>query len=46
MAKHIEYIIQDTRTGHTFKIYAKDRIDALEMAADMYDLDYDYLEVV
>ena len=45
MSKHIEYSVQDTRTGNIFKTYAKDRIDAIEQVADMYDLDIDFLEV-
>ena len=46
MSKYIEYTVQDIRTGNTFKTLAKDRGDALEMVADLYDLDYDFLEVI
>ena len=46
MSKYIEYTVQDTRTGRVYKIRAKDREDAVEMVADFYDLDYEYLECI
>lgn len=46
MAKYITYTILDRTTGNTFTTMAKDRIDAIEQVADLYDLDYDNLEVV
>lgn len=46
MSKYIEYKIQDTRTGQVFTTLAKDRIDAKEQVADLYEIDYDFLEVI
>lgn len=46
MSKYIEYTIRDSSTGYKYETMAKDRSDAIEQVADMYDLDYTNLEVV
>lgn len=46
MSTHLKWKVQDIRTGQVYETMAKDRIDAKEQVADMYDLDYDQLEVV
>ena len=46
MSKHTEWRVRHLLTGTIYTTIAKDWIDATEQVADMYDLEYDMLEIV
>jgi len=46
MSKYITFKIRIISTGDIIEEMAKDVIDAREMVADMYDVDYDDTEAI
>lgn len=46
MSKYITFRVKIISTGDVYETLAKDRVDAREMAADFYEVDYDDTECI